>query len=166
MKQTALLDRAQANMRRGKLTRDGFLGTDDRPLIDILDGDQAAVRRLGLTHAEIAARMRHFYEKGKAGLGLATRVAPHFEVQVESVRGRLPCPFGHGGLYAKTNITVRNLVLQEEVAFTELGVHLVEAHGFYQGRGSPYRMAPAGLVRILEIALDTASGAFTPEPES
>lgn len=149
MKQLPILDKAQHAMRPGAITHDGFLGTDPRKLADILAEDQALVARLGLTHPAIAARMLELQEAGKAGLGLPTRVPPHFEVTVEDVRGMLPCPFGHEGLYPKVNVTVRNLSLGREVAFTDLQRHLIDAHGFYQGRGSTYRIEPAELIAVL-----------------
>jgi hypothetical protein len=150
MKQTARYDQVQAQMRPGVITLDGFLGTDSRRLIDLLDEDDAVVQRLGVTHAGIAARMRALRAAGVAGLGNPVAVPPHFEVCVDGVRGKLRCPFADG-VVPKTNIQVVNRRLGREVAFTDLGIHLIEAHGFYNGRGSPYRLDPETLVEILEM---------------
>lgn len=151
-KQSPTLDKAQEHMRPGHITRDGFLGSDGRKLIDILEADNAEVNRLGLTHQDIAAAMRRLRDAGKAGIGLPTRVEPHFEVQVDSVRGRLPCPFGDTGLFAKMNTTVRNLHTDREVVYTDLAIHMIDVHGFYEGKGSPFRLEPAELADVLEIA--------------
>jgi hypothetical protein len=78
-------------------------------------------------------------------------VPPHFEVRVESVRGGLPCPFGHAGLYPKLNVAVRNLAHGGELLFTELNIHLIEAHGFYEGRGAAFRVDPDVLAQVLEL---------------
>lgn len=152
MKQTVQMDRIQRSMAPGVLTRDGFLGTDSRKLIDILIADDAEVRRRDLDHRNIAAAMRSLRNAGMRGLGELISVPPHFEVRVESVRGKLPCPFGHPGLVAKTNITVRNLESRREITFTDLHIHLIEAHGFYEGKGSPYRLEPADLIEALEVS--------------
>ena len=151
MKQTVQMERIQRNMAPGVLTRDGFLGSDRRKLIDILIGDDAEVKRLDLDHRDIAAAMRRLRTASAQGLGEFIKVPPRFEVRVESVRGKLPCPFGHPGLLGKTNITVRNLERRREVTFTDLHIHLIEAHGFYEGKGSPYRLEPRELVEILEV---------------
>ena len=151
MKQTAELKRAQAEMQPGVITRDGLLGHDTRNLIDILEEDDAAVRRMGLTHAAIAARMQTFRKQGERGLGMDVPVAPHFSVRVDSVRGKLPCPFHHEGLYQKVNTTVRNTRLDREVTYTDLGVHMIAEHGFYEGRGAPFRNEPMTLRDILEV---------------
>jgi hypothetical protein len=151
MKQTPELDKAQFSMRPGVIAHDGFLGPDPRKLVDIIAEDRRLVMGLGLTHEVIAARMRELQTAGEKGLGLTIKVAPHFEVTVEDVRGMLPCPFGHNGLFPKVNVTVRNLAQNREIVFTDLQRHLIEAHGFYQGRGSTYRLDPVDLSKALEV---------------
>jgi hypothetical protein len=151
MKQTPQMQRVQDNMRPGAITLEGFLGSDTRNLGDILIEDDAEVKRMGLNHEEIASRMNELREAGKGGLGEFITVPPNFEVRVDSVRGKLPCPFEHPGLFPKTNITVRNTRLDREVTFTDLQIHLIEAHGFYEGKGSRYRIDPEELAEVLEL---------------
>jgi hypothetical protein len=117
----------------------------------ILEADGAAVARLKLTHGAIAARMRALREAGSKGLGLPIRVESRFEVRVDGVRGKLPCPFQDGGLFPKINVSVRNLRTGREVVYTDLNIHLIEAHGFYEGRGAAFRLDPAELAEVLEI---------------
>jgi hypothetical protein len=152
MKQTPEMNEIQQRMQPGVLTLDGFLGHDHRNLIDILVEDDARVSRRDVTHEQIAAAMRSLMDAGAEGLGEFVSVPPHFEVRVESVRGKLPCPFGDRGLHRKTNVSVRNTESGEEVAFSALLIHLIGEHGFYEGLGSPYRVDPENLIRILEVA--------------
>ena len=151
MKESPHIKKAEKNMKPGVITLDGFLGHDSRPLMEILIADEAAVRRMGLTHKAVAERMSYFLHAGKEGLGEYVSVPPHFEVRVQSVRGKLPCPFGDPGLIPKTNITVKNRKLDREITFTEFHLHLVGEHGFYEGHGSPFRIDPEGLREVLEI---------------
>ena len=151
MKQSLHDDQIQSQMLPGVLTRDGMLGEDRRKLRDILEADDAAVSRLGLTHARIAARMRELRDAGAAGLGQALDVLDHFEVRVDSARGGLPCPFLHEGLFAKEYVEVLNRRSGERLTFTELNIHMIEAHGFYEGVGSFFRQDPLVLSRVLEI---------------
>jgi hypothetical protein len=151
MKQTEQMRKAQERMKPAVVTRDGFLGTDTRALIDILTVDDAVVNRLGAAHRDIADRMIALREAGAGGLGEFLDVPPHFEVRVDSVRGRLPCPFGDPGIFPKTNTTVRNRKLGREVTFTDLHIHMIGSHGFYEGKGSPFRLEPADLAEILEV---------------
>jgi hypothetical protein len=151
MKQSPELKKAQGNMRPGVIIVPGFLGSDRRDLAQILEEDDMAVRRLGLTHGGIAAKMRALRDAGIAGLGEFVDVAPHFRVRVDDVRGRLRCPFEDPGLVSKTNTTVENLCLGRQITYTDLGIHLIEVHGFYQGRGSAFRVEPGDLADILEF---------------
>jgi hypothetical protein len=151
MKQTVQMQKAQERMVPGVITRDGFLGDDHRGLADILLTDDAAVKALGLEHETMARRMVELRDAGMAGLGEFVDVAPHFEVRVDSVRGRLPCPFGDPGIFPKTNVTVRNTQTGRELTYTDLHIHLAWVHGFYEGRGCPFRLEPKDLAEVLEI---------------
>ena len=152
MKQSKKDDNIQQQMQPGMITRDGMLGEDRRKLRDIIEADAADVGRLGLVHSQIASRMLELRNAGARGLGEPIRVNDTFEIRVDGVRGKLPCPFGHPGLYAKEFIIVRNLRSDEQVTYTRLNIHLIEAHGFYEGLGSSFRQDPATLARVLEIS--------------
>jgi len=151
MKQTPQMKKIQDNMRPGVLTLNGFLGTDTRDLVEILEEDAAEVRRLRTSHRAIAEKMSILRDQGMRGLGEFIDVEPHFEVRVDSVRGGIPSPFGDAGLLRKTNTTVRNRRLTREIVFTDVNIHLIGEHGFYEGRGSLFRLEPAELVEILEV---------------
>ncbi len=153
MKQSPQFTRIQEQMRPGVLTLEGFLGTDERNLIDILIEDDGIVRRNGLTHEKVAVRMQYFRDKGLDGLGEFLSIDDHFEVRVDSVRGKLPSPFGGPGMYEKVNTTVRNLKVGQEVVFTDLHIHFVKDHGFYEGKGSIFRLDPETLITVLEVVL-------------
>jgi len=151
MKQTPQMKKIQENMKPGVLTLHGFLGTDTRDLVEIMEEDAAEVRRLGTTHRAIADKMQYLRDQGMRGLGEFIDVEPYFEVRVDSVRGGIPSPFGDAGLIRKTNTTVRNKSLGREIVYTDVNIHLIGEHGFYEGRGSLFRMEPGELVEILEV---------------
>jgi hypothetical protein len=151
LKQSPDLDKIQESLKPGVITLHGFLGSDDRKLIDILIEDNGKVRRLNLTHEVIAARMAELRDAGKKGLGEFISVDPHFDVRVDSVRGKLPSPFGGPGLYRKINTTVKNRKLNKSITYTDLSIHMIKDHGFYEGKGSVFRLEPEDLKIILEI---------------
>lgn len=151
MKQSPDLTKAQEQMKPGVITSCGFLGPDRRNLIEILLEDEAVVQRLNTTHKKIAQRMKELRDKGLAGLGMFEKVGDHFEVKVDSMRGQLPSPFEDQVMIGKQNAVVKNLKSNMEVAYTDLHIHMIEFHGFYQGKGSLFRIEPAALVEILEV---------------
>lgn len=147
VKQSPELERIEQNMR----LRWGFLGYERRKLVEILTEDQGTVNSLGLSHEVIARRLREITAKARSGWGDPMVVEGRFEVEVHEARGRIPCPWGHPGLYPKTHVKLEKIETGETLVWSDLAIHLVEEHGFYQGRGSPYRLDPREVRRILEI---------------
>ena len=66
--------------------------------------------------------------------------------------GRIICPWPHCGLAPKGEVLLTDSRSAKTILFSPLSVHLIAEHGFYQGRGSRYRIEPADLVDILDIA--------------
>jgi hypothetical protein len=136
-------------MQPGRISREGFLGDDRRPLAEILAADRAEVDRLGTSHRQLADSLRKFRDAAQKGLGDWIAAPPDWEARADAVRGQLPCPFGDAGLFPKTMITVRNRRTGTELVYSDLSLHLVEAHGFYEGRGSPFRLEPEQILAVL-----------------
>jgi hypothetical protein len=138
-------------MKPGRITLSGFLGNDPRNLVDIIVEDDAKVKRLNVTHKKIARKMIEFKQKGIKGMGDFIKIDPHFEVKVETVRGKLPCPFGDPGIFPKINTYIKNLRINKNINYTDLNIHMIWAHGFYEGKGSKFRLDPETIVEVLEI---------------
>jgi hypothetical protein len=151
VKQSPELDRIERNMRPMCLCQRGFLGYERRKLIEILTDDQGTVTSLGLSHEMIVQRLRAITEKARDGWGDPVIVDGKFSVEVNEVRGKIPCPWGHPGLYPKTHVKLEKIETGETLIWSDLGIHLIEEHGFYQGRGSPYRLDPSTVKRILGL---------------
>lgn len=151
MKQAPQLAQAQARMAPGVITLEGFLGTDSRSLGEILQDDDGEIRRLGLTHEAVGGALAALTERAVAAFG-APAAAGAYEVCACEGMGVLPCPFVHPGLYPKAVIEARRTDTGERLTWTALQVHLIRAHGFYEGRGSSFRVGPAALSRFLRLA--------------
>jgi hypothetical protein len=137
-------------MAPGVLCRDGFLGTDRRPLREILEADEHAVAGLGTTHEAIAAKLQGIYDRARAGLGTSVDVGEGLTAVYREAMGRIPCPWGDGSFpKGVVELTADD---GETVPFTALSVHLISAHGFYQGRGSPFRLEPVVVADLFALA--------------
>ena len=151
MKQDPRLNVVEQNMVPGEISKSGFLGNDERKLVDILLDDGQAVTGLGLTHKILADRMEELTEKGREGFGNPVLVDGYLQVTVDDSRGTIACPFQHMGMYPKENVKAVNTKTGESVFWTALNIHMIREHGFYQGKGSPFRIEPLDLIRVLEI---------------
>ena len=149
MKMTPELKKAQANMAPGIITAEGFLGNDRRSLSTIIDEDGQIMRRLDLDPAELAAKLHHFMDEGRKGLGEPVTVDDRWLVKTDEARGRLVCPW-EDGVFRKINVTLERKDTGEKVFYTDLSIHLLEAHGFLEGRGSSFRLNLEVLKHILE----------------
>jgi hypothetical protein len=150
MKMTPEFQKAQENMKPGVITADGFMGNDDRNLIDIIIEDEELLSTLNITFDSIVEKLRYFKEKGEKGLGEPITVDEHWEVQVGEARGHLPCPF-EDGIFRKVVTKVTNLKNNESIIYSDLSIHLIEKHHFFQGKGSPFRLDPTKIKRVLEL---------------
>jgi len=138
-------------MQPGVLSLTGFLGTDRRNLADILEADAREVARLNVTHEQIADRLATLVRCGLDGLETEVVCETDYRVRHHGARGRIPCPWGHLGIYEKGDVHLTRISTGESVIVSELQVHLIRTHGFYQGKGSPYRLEPATLKRLLDL---------------
>jgi hypothetical protein len=153
MKQLPDWERVQQRMQPGQLTRDGMLGSDKRTLPEIIDADNVTVSRLGLTHDDIADRLLSLQKAARERLGDAVVVNGIYEVRADESRGILPCPFGHpGGRFRKCVTYLRHLPTGKTIQWTDLGIHMIREHGFYEGKGATFRLEPDELVELLHIS--------------
>ena len=126
-----------------------FLGSDTRLIAQIIESDEAELRAAGLGADELARAMRRLTEKGMESLGDEVQ-ADGFLVRVEESMGQLGCPFKHGVREAKRNTTAgdpRGRVM----TWTDMSIHLIERHVFFQGEGSDYRLEPLELAEFLGL---------------
>jgi len=151
MKQTPDLGKVQENMKAGQITGPGFLGSDERNLIDIIREDEQKISDLGLTNEIIADKLEMLMRQGEKGFGSPIVVDNRFVVIVDESRGYVPCPFRHGNLSKKVNVNVRSMALKKEIDYTPISIHLIREHGFYQGKGSLYRLDPEEVAKFLEL---------------
>ncbi len=135
-------------MAAGVLSRDGFLGTDFRPLEEIIDADGAEVARLGSSGQELSQKLEHIFLAARAALGTKALITDRLSAVYKEAMGRIPCPWGQCGTFAKGHIEILDTQSGLRIMFTALNVHMIRAHGFYQGRGSRYRLEPSEIYQL------------------
>jgi hypothetical protein len=154
MKMSEELKVAQANMKAGVLTLEGFLGYDNRDLATIIQHDEEEFARLKLDWDEVGAKMRQLLKSGSAGLGEPITLEKTWLVRVDETRGTLPSPWAADGIFQKVNCEVRRLNKDGKpegkiLLYNELSLHLFEKYHFLQGRGSHFRIEPADVKTVL-----------------
>src|SRR5262249_32376551 len=122
----------------------GFLGPKEK-LLDVLAADNRyVVDTLGLTHQELA---QHLHPMGTIALWKQTQEVQftyrgrRFKVKAGPTSGTQPSPF-RDGTNSGTNITVHNLDNGKKLEYALLVPYMIERYGFYEGKGTPYRVEP------------------------
>lgn len=143
------------NMAPGAITALGFLGTDSRSPDRIIVEDEMTFDELGLDFDAVADRLENLEREGEAGLGEPITVGKLL-VQSGDARGMLPCPWSDG-LFHKNAVSVSPADTpleacvegEDMLIYSQLSVHMLRVHHFCQGRGSPFRLEPSLLKKLL-----------------
>jgi len=148
----------EKDMRPGASSKAGFLGPDEK-LLDVLAEDNAdVVDRLGLTHQQLARHLRLLGQVGRWAFDADPPSDGHnftyhgrrFRVQVKLARGYQESPF-HDNTKANTDVTLQNLDGGKTLRYSLLVPDMVERYGFYEGKGTPYRVGPKAILEVLDF---------------
>jgi hypothetical protein len=149
MPDTQSMRHLEALLRNSPLVRGGFLGHDERPLEEILQADQDTLLRLGVTAGQIAQRMAELTSEGKSRFGAPVSIPPHLTISSDEYKGRIDCPWPDCSRFDKRVTTACRSDLGQCLRWTDLNIHLIGDHGFFEGRGSAFRLEPDDLIRFL-----------------
>ncbi len=149
MKQGPEVQQLDISLRASTLVAGGFMGDDPRSVTEVIDTDAGELSHLGVTEKELAARMKEVTDKAAPAQGTWIEIAPGREAQVDETRGANPCPWRHRGRYFKRMTTIRRKGSDEVIRWSDLNTHMIATHGFFEGKGSMFRLEPADLVKML-----------------
>ena len=125
------------------------MGSDSRSVTEIIDADASEVSKFGHTMEQLAARMQEITDAATIGLGNWVEVDDTHQAIVEEARGSIVCPWPHLRRYVKRVTTVKRLDTGEMIRWSDLNIHLITEHGFFEGRGSAFRVEPGKLTKII-----------------
>jgi len=136
----------------GHISVEGFLGTDNRPIADIVAADTGVVEAEGFTVEQLGDFLEKLHVTGDGGW--ESRVPMYdgkISVRSDETLGQISCPFACGGQCHKAIITVKDADGEDLLKFTPLDAHLISAHGFFEGLGSAYRIDPNELLALYRL---------------
>jgi hypothetical protein len=153
MKENPEQQALRSKLAPGVFSAEGFLGSDTRSPAEIIQTDSLTAEKLGFSHHQLAARMRQLTEAGKSGLGRRVVVDSFLAVTVTDAMGAIPCPFSDNYRASKQITQVENLRTGQTATWSDLNIHMIEKHGFYEGQGSAFRIEPATIASLIEPEL-------------
>ena len=149
MKQSPEMQRLEEMLRSSTLVAGGFMGTDSRPVTEVIESDAAELARLGVSAREVGARMKVITDAAIQALGTWARIDERRWAKVDEARGAIACPWSDGRAFRKRVTTVRWGDSDKRIHWSDLSIHMIGEHGFFEGRGSSFRIEPVELVRVL-----------------
>jgi len=149
MKQSPEMQKLEAMLRSSVFVAGGFMGSDRRPVTEVIDADAAELTRLNVTAEQVAARLQEVTDAAVKGLENWVLIGADCEARIEEARGSIPCPWSDGHRAGKRVTIVRRTDAGRIVQWSDLNIHLIGVHTFFEGRGSFFRIEPAELVTFL-----------------
>ncbi len=149
MKQSPDMQKLEELLRSSVLVANGFMGTDSRRVVEIIDADAAALRKLNVTAQEVGARMQEITDVAIEALGTWARIDDRRQAKVAEARGAIACPWSHGQVFQKRVTTVQLIDSDKRLSWSDLNIHMIVAHGFFEGKGASFRIEPSELVPLL-----------------
>ena len=150
MKQSPRDKKLEEVLRSTRLVAGGFMGTDPRHPVEVIEHDMLQMEHLGVTTHHLAERMRELTDLAKPRLGNWIEDASgKLRVKSEDYKGILVCPWPHPGTFDKRITIVERLQTQMQISWTDLNIHMIEEHGFFEGKGAFFRIEPVEIVNIL-----------------
>ena len=133
-----------------RFSGEGFLGTDQRTVDQIIAADVRTIEQLGITKAALLDALRAAFETARAAFGGEVEIRPGLTAVAHESMGRIPSPFRGDGVFEKGDVVLTSAT-GEELVLTALGLALIEKHDFFQGHGSRYRIDPARAAHLLGL---------------
>lgn len=149
MKESPQNKKIETMLRSSKLVAGGFMGIDTRSVSEIIDSDINELSKADLTCEQVAGRMQKITDTAKSGLGTWVPINDILQAKTDDARGFIPCPWPHSGRFIKRITTLRHVDTGEAIQWSDLNIHLIGQHGFFQGQGSNFRIEPKKLIEMI-----------------
>jgi hypothetical protein len=139
----------------------GFLGPDES-LIEVLVADNDFITSQGLTHRELAIPLLQIFRlafrnrEPDPQTGELIHIVEfehgniNWRVEITQTDGFQYSPF-NDDTKSGTDFLITNLDSDVTLRIAKLVPIMIERYGFYEGRGTPYRVEPQRIIDLLEL---------------
>jgi hypothetical protein len=163
MKQSPSEQALLRNLRPSTFSAQGFLGPDSRPIDEIISEDLRVLERHHVSQKTLVHALKRAYDLAQKALGADMAIGEGVTAKYYESMGRVPSPFQGDGVFEKGEVKVKDAQSGHTIIITRLGIHLIEKHGFFQGKGSPYRMEPIAAMKIFRLGAQDSEHPTSPK---
>ncbi len=140
----------EQEMRPGAASTAGFLGADEDLLKVLAKDNDFVTETLKKTHQELALHLRIIAAIGSKEHEPFLYHGGRFKVSFIYSRGYQDSPF-RDGTRASSEAIVENLASGKKLKYSLLVPDMIERYGFYEGKGTSYRVDPKDIVEVLDF---------------
>ncbi len=164
------IDLLEANMRPGARMKDplkaeayldgsskGFLGPNEKLLEILAEDNEYVVEKMGLSHQRLARLLKiaasfgsydnQFNQFSKDKDEFFSYRDNHYKIRIKSWKGDQFSPFLDGTL-TYSDAELENLTLKKTLRYSLLLPFMIERYGFYEGKGTAYRVEPKDIIEL------------------
>jgi hypothetical protein len=149
MKKTPDMEKLESVLRSSRIVADGFMGRDSRDVDEVTRADTHVVEHLGYSLEQVAARMQQITDIAKKALGVSVEIDAGLSAYADEAKGRIVCPWPHPASFDKRLTTVTDADSGQVITWSDLHIHMIAEHGFFEGRGSKMRIEPEKLIKLI-----------------
>ncbi len=140
----------ERRMRPNKYSMSGFLGVRES-LTEVLASDNEYVHSLGLTHQDLSGPLKYALYHVSSGRGENFVYEGHnYEVKMIGWRGSQDSPF-EDKTSTSVDLHITNVDTGKQIHFSGLLPDMIERYGFYEGKGTDYRLEPASIIEVFDF---------------
>jgi len=136
-------------LRSSRIVAGGFMGDDLRDVSEVIEEDRRVVEGLGYSVQQVAERMQGITETATAALGTPVEIDGRLSVCVDEAKGVVVCPWPHQAGFDKRLTVVIEIDSDRQTTWSDLNIHMIAEHGFFEGHGSGMRIEPKKLIEII-----------------
>ncbi len=127
---------------------DEYLGNDNRSLQQIIEEDMQALQSIKVSIEKLVEKMIAIRDYALQELEKEINIKGDLFACAEEARGVLSCPLC-GKPVKKTNVILTNRLHNIKITFSDMNIHLIKEHHFFEGKGSKFRIEPLEIARML-----------------
>ena len=154
------LNKIQKRMYPGKYSELGFLQPGET-LIDVYNNDKIFLEYINITYKQIYDKLNTVIGKyyRSSNLGKKYIIEGKYKIYILCYNGAQKCPFQnkekdkryHGYEYGDRDISITNILNDEEITFNTLLLHMIEKHHFFESPLSSHRLDPDKVIKFFDL---------------
>lgn len=154
------INEIEKRMYPGEYSESGFLQLGET-LVDVYKNDKIFLEKVNITYKQIYDKLNTIINKyyRSVSLGKKYLIEGKYKIEIVCYNGAQKCPFQnnekdknyHGYEYGDRDITITNILNDDEITFNTLLLHMIKKHHFFESPLSSHRLDPDKVIKFFDL---------------